>query len=46
MEGMLTMKPIQATPKLSGKDALNLLTHVNRKPTEYSFNIYLALRAR
>lgn len=31
---MATIKPIQATPELSGKDALNLLVQVNRKPTD------------
>lgn len=31
---MATIKPIQATPELSGKDAENLLTQVNTKPTE------------
>ena len=34
MDTISTMKPIQATPKLSGNDALKLLTQVNRKPTE------------
>lgn len=31
---MATIKPIQATPELSGKDAADLLTQVNRKPTD------------
>lgn len=31
---MATIKPIQATPELSGKDAANLLIQVNSKPTE------------
>lgn len=31
---MATIKPIQATPELSGKDAVNLLTQANTKPTD------------
>lgn len=31
---MATIKPIQATPELSGKDAANLLAQVNSKPTD------------
>ncbi len=31
---MATIKPIQATPELSGKDAANLLIQVNSKPTD------------
>lgn len=31
---MATIKPIQATPELSGKDAVNLLIQVNSKPTD------------
>lgn len=31
---MATIKPIQATPELSGKDAINLLLQTNTKPTE------------
>jgi len=31
---MSTIKPIQATPELSGKDAVNLLLQANTKPTE------------
>ncbi len=31
---MSTIKPIQATPELSGKDAVNLLIQTNNKPTE------------
>lgn len=31
---MATIKPIQATPELSGKDAINLLLQANTKPTE------------
>ena len=30
---MSTIKPIQATPELSGKDAEKLLLQTNRKPT-------------
>lgn len=30
---MATIKPIQATPELSGKDAVSLLLQVNSKPT-------------
>ena len=31
---MSTMKPIQATPELSGKDAKRLLEQVSQAPTE------------
>lgn len=31
---MSTIKPIQATPELSGKDAVKLLLQVNEKSTE------------
>lgn len=31
---MSTIKPIQATPELSGKDAVKLLLQTNTKPTE------------
>lgn len=31
---MATIKPIQATPELSSKDAENLLMQVNTKPTD------------
>lgn len=31
---MSTMKPIQATPELNGKDALKLLCQANTTPTE------------
>lgn len=31
---MATIKPIQATPELSGKDAINLLLQTNTRPTE------------
>ncbi len=31
---MATIKPIQATPELSGKDAANVLAQVNTKPTD------------
>lgn len=31
---MSTMKPIQATPELRGKDAISLLLQANTKPTE------------
>lgn len=30
---MATMKPIQATPELSGKDAVKLFNQTNVKPT-------------
>lgn len=33
VDTMSTMKPIQATPELSGKDAVKLLNQVNTKPT-------------
>lgn len=31
---MATIKPIQATPELNGKDAVNLLMQANTKPTD------------
>lgn len=31
---MSTIKPIQATPELSGKDAMNLLLQANTNPTK------------
>lgn len=31
---MSTMKPIQATPVLSGKDAMEVIKQTNKKPTE------------
>ena len=31
---MSTIKPIQATPELSGKDAINLLLQANSNPTQ------------
>ncbi len=31
---MSTIKPIQATPELSGKDAMKILLQTNTKPTE------------
>ncbi len=31
---MATIKPIQATPELSGKDAEKILLQVNNKPTD------------
>ena len=31
---MATIKPIQATPELSGKDAVKLLLQVDTKPTD------------
>ena len=31
---MSTIKPIQATPELSGKDAVNLLLQANSNPTK------------
>lgn len=34
VENMSTIKPIQATPELSGKDAERLIRDVNRKPTK------------
>lgn len=33
---MSTMKPIQATPELSGKDAMKLLEQTNVAPTQKS----------
>ena len=34
VQDMSTMKPIQATPELSGEDAVRLIQDVNRKPTK------------
>lgn len=34
VDAMSTIKPIQATPELSGKDAVNLLTQANTQPTD------------
>ena len=31
---MSTVKPIQATPELKGKDAMAVLLQVNKKPTQ------------
>ena len=31
---MSTVKPIQATPELKGKDAIAVLLQVNKKPTQ------------
>lgn len=36
---MSTMKPIQATPELSGKDAVKLLNQINTKPTVQAIKI-------
>ena len=33
VDTMATMKPIQATPELSGKDAVRLFKQTNVKPT-------------
>lgn len=33
VDTMATMKPIQATPELSGKDAVKLFNQTNIKPT-------------
>lgn len=33
VDTMAIMKPIQATPELSGRDAIKLLSQTNRKPT-------------
>lgn len=41
---MLTIKPIQATPALSGKDAKQLLLQVNTKPTEQALKKNIMLR--
>lgn len=41
---MSTMKPIQATPVLHGKDALNALRQVNTPPTEKSMKKNVMLR--
>lgn len=34
VDGMSTIKPIQATPELSGKDAVRLLNQTNIAPTQ------------
>lgn len=41
---MSTIKPIQATPELSGKDAVKLLLQANTKPTEQAMKKNTMLR--
>lgn len=41
---MSTMKPIQATPELSGKDAVRLFNQVNVVPTEKALKKNMMLR--
>lgn len=41
---MSTMKPIQATPELSGKDAEKLLKETQIKPTEKAIKKNIMLR--
>lgn len=42
---MSTMKPIQATPELSGKDAVKVFNQVNAAPTEKAMKKNLMLRS-
>lgn len=42
---MSTMKPIQATPELSGKDAAKLLNQANTVPTEKAMKKNAMLRS-
>ena len=42
---MSTMKPIQATPELSGKDAVKLLNQANTVPTEKAMKKNAMLRS-
>lgn len=42
---MSTMKPIQATPELSGKDAEKVLHQVNTVPTEKAMKKNKMLRS-
>lgn len=42
---MSTMKPIQATPELRGKDAIKLLNQVNATPTEKAMKKNSMLRS-
>lgn len=42
---MSTMKPIQATPELHGKDAIRLLNQVNVTPTEKAMKKNTMLRS-
>lgn len=42
---MSTMKPIQATPELSGKDATKLLNQANTVPTEKAMKKNAMLRS-
>lgn len=42
---MSTMKPIQATPELNGKDAARLLNQVNTAPTEKAMKKNTMLRS-
>ena len=41
---MTTMKPIQATPDLSGEDAEKLIRDVNRKPTKEAMDRHQKMR--
>ena len=42
---MSTIKPIQATPELSGKDAVNLLLQANSNPTKNAVKKNIMLRS-
>lgn len=42
---MSTMKPIQATPELNGKDAIRLLGQVNTAPTQKAMKKNTMLRS-
>ena len=42
---MATIKPIQATPELSGKDAIKLLLQTNSSPTEQAIKKNNMLRS-
>lgn len=37
---MVKMKPIQATPTLSGEDAMRVIRQVNKKPSEETIKKY------
>jgi len=42
---MATMKPIQATPELSGKDAVKLMEQANTNPTKQAMQKNNMLRS-
>lgn len=45
VDGMSTIKPIQATPEVTGKDAVGLLKQVNAVPTKKAMDKNKTLRS-